>query len=176
MQVEDEDEPDPIHFEFMQDSMIGIIAGTLRTVPIIDPIATRVEAAEAVNRIGEADEDLAEAIIIITAAEVTTNNTITTIIMARHSHSEKAIMLTVEHQLPPALWVLPLYPLTLITNIQPEGLRHKTMQGTCISSNSSHQSTAVLGALGILILRCRVDGDIEPRRRLRKLVIGQIMR
>ena len=78
--VEDEDEPDPIHFEFMQDSMIGMIAGTLRTVPIIDPIATRAEAAEVVNKIGVAEVvlDVVTIIITIIMAEIIINKAMST--------------------------------------------------------------------------------------------------
>ena len=80
VQVENEDEPDPIHFEFMQDSMIGVIAETLRAVPIIDPIATRVEAAEVVNKIGVAAEalDVVTTIIAMIMAEAIINKAMAT--------------------------------------------------------------------------------------------------
>ena len=50
----------------MQDSMIDMIAGTMQTVPIIDPIVMRAEEAEVVNKIGVAVEALDVVTIIIT--------------------------------------------------------------------------------------------------------------
>ena len=149
----------------MPDSMIGMIAGTIRMVPIIGQTVILIEVAEAANKIGVAVEVLdVEIIIIIIIMVEAIINKIMAIKIKHQVNIRVIIMIRTEH----SSYQAQQYQLSHlnIKIIRPEGLRHQSMQGNCISTISYKMSTAVHGALGATTLRDRVVEDIETRRRL----------
>ena len=163
VQAEAGADQDRIHVGFMQGNTTGTIVGTMQIVPTTGPTGRQEEAAEAANKTGVEAEALDAITITIMEVEITINR-ITTTIQISIKISNKVITMNNIGNKQCLTQACQLSQMKV--KIRPEGLRHQSMQGTCISTISYQMRTAVHGALGTTILWISMVGGIEMRRRL----------